>query len=66
MEQVRIYAALFLLEYKREAKPFDIEYDLRIYQNDDVIIDETDPEEIARIMDRIKYCDKILEDAKEV
>lgn len=36
MEQLEIYAALFCLEYR--VKPMDISMELRIYQNDDVLI----------------------------
>ena len=36
MEQLEIYAALFCLEYK--VKPSDIKMELRIYQNDEVIV----------------------------
>ena len=37
MEQLQIYAALFCLEYK--VKPSDINIELRLYQNDEIIID---------------------------
>ena len=39
--------------------------DLRIYQNDDILVEETDPEEIARIMGAIRHFDKIIEELKE-
>lgn len=61
--QLKVYAALFCLEYK--VKPMNIVYDLRLYQNDDIIQVEVEPEEIAYIMDRIKEFDKLLELAKE-
>lgn len=66
MEQLMIYAALFCLEYK--IKPADIEVELRIYQNDEVLYHRPEPSEIAAIMDRIVYLDKLLEkvDYKEV
>lgn len=66
MEQLMIYAALFCLEYK--IKPADIEVELRIYQNDEVLYHRPEPGEIAAIMDRIVYLDKLLEkvDYKEV
>ena len=59
MEQLEVYAALFCLEYK--VKPGDIEMELRIYQNDGVIIHNPTVEEIAPIMDKIIHLDKILE-----
>ena len=66
IEQLMIYAALFCLEYK--VKPSDIEVELRIYQNDEVLYHRPQPDEIAAIMDRIIYLDKLLEkiDYKEV
>ena len=48
--QLEVYAALFCLEYRM--KPFDIEIELRIYQNDEVRIYEGDPDAIAHIMDK--------------
>ena len=54
--QLEIYAALFCLEYR--FKPFDIETELRIYQNDEVRIYEADPDVIAHIIDRIITFDK--------
>lgn len=57
--QLECYAALFCLEYR--VRPMEIEYDLRIYQNDDVQEFETDPEDIAYIMDRYIVADKLIE-----
>lgn len=54
--QLEVYAALFCLEYR--IKPFDIETELRIYQNDEVMIFEADPDVITHIMDRIITFDK--------
>lgn len=59
MEQLEIYAALFCLEYK--IKPGDIEMDLRIYQNDDVIVHNPTAEDILPIMDKIVHLNKLLE-----
>ena len=59
MEQLEIYAALFCLEYKK--KPNDIEIELRIYQNDEVIIHNATAEDIQPIMDKIVYVNKLLE-----
>ena len=58
MDQLRIYAALFCLEYN--IRPGDIRMELRIYQNDEVIVDEPTAEDIAPIMDKIKTFDKLL------
>lgn len=62
MDQLKIYAALFCLEYG--AKPTEIEMELRIYQNDEVDILEPDPTEITSIMDRIVTFDRIVDEMK--
>jgi len=59
MEQLEIYAALFCLEYK--IKPSDIHMELRIYQNDEILIHEPTAEDIVPIIDKIVHVDKILE-----
>ena len=59
IEQLEIYAALFCLEYK--VKPSDIGIELRIYQNNEVLYHNPEPEEIKDIMDKIVYLEKILE-----
>ena len=59
MEQLEIYAALFCLEYK--IKPSDIEMELRIYQNDTIIVHIPEAEDIVRIMDKIIHLNKLLE-----
>lgn len=56
--QLQAYAALFCLEY--DVKPMVIDFDLRIYQNDEVTMFETDPEDIARIMDRYVEANKLV------
>ena len=59
MEQLEIYAALFCLEYK--VKPSDIKMELRIYQNDEVIVHIPESEDIVKIMQKIVSLDKLLE-----
>ena len=59
MEQLEIYAALFCLEYK--VKPTDIEMELRVYQNDEVLIYNPTANDILPIMDKIIHLDKLLE-----
>ena len=51
MEQLEIYAALFCLEYKVD--PNKITMELRIYQNDEVVIHVPTAEDIHEIMDKI-------------
>jgi hypothetical protein len=54
--QLEVYSALFCLEYR--FKPFDIQIELRIYQNDEAHIYEPDPDDIIHIMEKIKLFDK--------
>lgn len=63
-QQLRIYAALFCLEYGY--KPNEIEIELRIYQNDAVRIEEGNPLDISVIMSRIVYANRLVTDYKEV
>jgi hypothetical protein len=62
-EQLLIYAAYFCLEYK--VKPMTIDYDLRIYQNDEIHYIEMDPEDVVYIMSKITEFDKLIERAKD-
>ena len=61
-KQLQIYAALFCLEY--EVKPTDIETILSIYQNDEVRVEEGNPEEILYIMDKIIEGDRVINKIK--
>ena len=63
LEQLMVYAALFCLEYKMKPESIDIE--LRIYQNDDVLIHNPGGDEIREIMDLIIRFDKILQQEEE-
>lgn len=63
MEQLMVYAALFCLEYKY--RPGDIQMELRIYQNDEVVIHNPTAEDILPIMDKIIHLNKILEKLDE-
>ena len=66
MEQLEIYVALFCLEY--QIKPGEIDMELRIYQNNEIIIHNPTAEDILPIMDKIVHLDKLLEsiEGKEV
>ena len=59
MKQLEVYAAMFCLEYKY--KPYEIDMELRIYQNDMVEHHIPEVDEIARIMDKIITFDKQIE-----
>lgn len=63
MEQLYIYAALFCLEYRQN--PEDIKTELRIYQDDDVIVESPPPELIISVMERIREFDRAIEQLKE-
>lgn len=63
MEQLEIYAALFCLEYK--VRPGDIDMELRIYQNDEVIVFNPTAEDILPIMHKIVHLDKLLKSLNE-
>lgn len=58
MEQLMTYAAFFCLEYK--VKPTEIKIILRIYQNNEVLELEPDPDDIVHIMDRTITGNKII------
>ena len=58
MEQLEIYAALFCLEY--DVGPADIDFELRIYQNNEVEIFNPTVDIIAPVMDKIISFDKII------
>lgn len=59
MEQLEIYAALFMLEYERVfgVRPSNTKTELRIYQNDDVIEESPEPEKIEALMNDIRQKD---------
>jgi hypothetical protein len=58
VHQLEVYAALFCLEYGKD--PFDIGIELRIYQDDEVIVYDADPEDIMFIMDKIQEFDTLI------
>ena len=63
MRQLHLYAALFCLEYK--INPKDIEFETRIYQSSDIIVDNPTIEIIFPYMEQIKEFDKYLTKLKE-
>lgn len=60
--QLEVYAAMFCMEYR--FKPFDIQIELRIYQNDDVRVYEADNNVISHIIDKIITFDKRINDLR--
>lgn len=60
MTQLRIYAALFCLEYRVD--PFQLkEVELRIYQSDDILVDHPKPETISELMEKIVHFDELID-----
>ena len=64
MDQLKIYSALFFLEYGY--KPERCRVELRIYQLDDYILYEPESAEIRDIMNAIVSKDRVLQKLKEV
>lgn len=62
-KQLFVYAALFCLEYGFD--PVDIEYDLRIYQNNEIFSYDPGPEIVGEIMDKIIAFDTHIESLKD-
>lgn len=62
MSQLKIYAALFCLEYS--VKPEDIGIVTRIYQLNEIIEEEPEANEIHTIMDKIIHFDELMEKIK--
>ena len=63
MTQLYIYAALFCLEY--DVLPTEINSEFRIYQNDEILIDDDpDIDEISHIMDKIVHFDSLITQMK--
>lgn len=58
MKQLYVYAALFCLEY--QINPNDISMHFRIYQNQEVLVCDPEPDEIWEVMDRIIAFDNII------
>lgn len=64
IEQLKIYAALFFLEYGY--KPERMRTELRIYQSGDILVHEPEIEEIREVMESIVEKDRVLQKLKEV
>ena len=59
IDQLLVYAALFCLEYR--IKPTELKgCELRIYQNNEIVVYEPAPDEIQDVMDRIVHLDGLL------
>lgn len=60
MDQLMIYAGLFFLEYKRDYRPTTTKVELRIYQNQDVIISNPTVDDLKPVMDKIVHDNAVL------
>ena len=58
MKQLYIYVALFCLEYG--VNPGDVEIETRIYQNNEIWVENPDVTVIVPIMDKIVHADEII------
>lgn len=63
LHQLEIYAALFFLEY--DIRPGDVNMELRIYQNDDILVGNPSAIDILPIMDKVKAFDKVINEIRE-
>lgn len=62
MEQLLVYAALFLLEYRQVIKPGELSgCELRIYQNDEIIVCNPQADDLLPVMDSIIKKTKFYE-----
>jgi hypothetical protein len=67
MMQLKIYAALFLLENGFDLgikSPEEIKIELRLYQSGEILVENPDPAEIADIMSKIIAFDKVIDEIK--
>lgn len=62
MKQLYIYDALYCLDY--DVNPKDVQHELRIYQNDDMFVDNPEPSDIQEIIDKICELDKTINELK--
>ena len=62
MRQLEVYAAFFFLDY--DIKPEDTEIELRIYQNNDIIVGKPTVKEIKPIMNKVIMFSKRIEKLK--
>jgi len=64
LHQLEIYASLFCLEYG--VKPGELDgIELRIYQNNDILIGNPEADTIVPIMDKIVTFDKVISEIEE-
>lgn len=62
MEQLEVYASLFCLQ--EHMRPDEMSMELRIYQNDEILIYIPDPDRISEIMNKAVAFNKLLAQLK--
>lgn len=62
-KQLEIYAGIFCLEYG--VNPFEIQFELRIYQREEVRVYTPTPDVISSVIDKIIEFDRHIEELKE-
>lgn len=62
-KQLLVYAAMFCLEYSKN--PFDLQIELRIYQNNEMRMEIADPDEVTHIMAQITWATKLINKLNE-
>ena len=65
MEQLEVYTALFCLEYRMKMGVDIDDVELRIYQNDEIVVHNPTVEDITEIMDMIIHANKLTENIEE-
>lgn len=63
VEQLEAYAALFCLQYKQD--PLKMNFELRVYQGDEVLVHRPDPALIRQRCDIIIFQNKIINEFRE-
>lgn len=61
MDQLMIYAGFFYLQHKKEANLQKSRTELRIYQNQEVVVHTPTNQEISGIMDKIIHGDMVVD-----
>lgn len=64
MDQLLIYAAIFCLEYK--VKPNSIKTELRIYQNNEIVVYEPDAKELTDAVDQVIFANKMVNEILDI
>jgi hypothetical protein len=61
-DQLYVYDGLFCLEYNKN--PYEIDHELRIYQNNEVRFYQGEPDYVEHVMERIVTFNQMIEDLR--